>query len=35
MLIAGLRFIIAKTLVGKTENPKIEVPQALSKAKAA
>ncbi|HBP1602188.1 TPA: DUF2591 domain-containing protein [Pseudomonas aeruginosa] len=35
MLIAGLRFIIAKTQVGKTQNPKIEVPRALSKAKAA
>lgn len=35
MLIAGLRFIIAKTQVLKTENPKIEIPRALSKAKAA
>ncbi|HBO7922013.1 TPA: DUF2591 domain-containing protein [Pseudomonas aeruginosa] len=35
MLIAGLRFIIAKTQLGKTENPKIEVPRALTEANAA
>lgn len=34
MLIAGLRFIIAKTQVGKTENPKVKVPRAISKVKA-
>ncbi len=35
MLIAGLRFIIAKTQVGKTKDPKVKVLRSLSKAQAA
>ena len=35
MMIAGLRFIIAKALAGKTKNPKVQVPGFLCKVKAA